>query len=149
MVTESGFLEGTPTALAQDALLFDGSGGIGIDKDEVGVIANTYLSASGEAEALGGMLAHQFDNSAQGQHALTAEFEHGQQAVLDAWHAAGRPQGSSLLVAQEVGGVVGGDAEDASVSQSSAQGFAVLNGLDGWIALDACTQSLIILVAEP
>ena len=41
--------------------------------------------------------------------------------------------------------MVGGDAEDASVGQPSAKGFAVLDCLDGWIALDACVMLLMAL----
>ena len=64
-VIESGAFEWAPSAFAQDVLFADGGCGIGIDENEVGVIAHTYLSATCESEALSGMLAHQFHNLAQ------------------------------------------------------------------------------------
>ena len=77
-MTESGALEWTPSAFAQDVLFADGGRSIRIDEDEVGVVAYTYLSATRKAETFSGMLAHQFHNLVQRSHAFLAQFEHSQ-----------------------------------------------------------------------
>ena len=119
-----------------------------IQQDQVGLVAGTDVASFFYLIKLGRGVAHLLHQLFDGELSLVDELHHGHERELQGRHAGDGLQCAALLFAQQVRGMVGADDIDEVAGQGLAEGVTVGLRLDGGVALDACSEFLIILVAE-
>ena len=141
-------LHGTPATTTLDEVFGDCPTGIGTDDDDVGLIALTKETTTAHLEETGGIVTHEFDKTLKREDSLVDELEHRDKGELDHGHATGCTRTASLLLREEMRGVVGTYHRDATIAQGLSQGITIVLRLDGGVALDAGAKGGVVAGGE-
>ena len=108
-VPEAMPLEGRPAALREDGGWCDEGGELGVHQHEVGEVALSDEAAAVDVEEPRWGVCHALDDELTAEEPFGREIEHGDERVLRQRASAGSREAVALLLAQEVGGMVGSD----------------------------------------
>ena len=141
-------LHRTPSAATLNHVLRHRPTRIRANQYDIGLITLAQETALSHFEKSGWVVAHQFYETFDGEHALIHEFEHRYQRELDHRHTTGCLRTASLLLRKQMGRMICTNHGDTSIVQCLAKGITIALGLDGRVAFDTGTQRVIVPVAE-
>ena len=141
-------LHGTPATTALNQGFGDGPTGVGTDDHDVGLVTLAKKTTIADFEKSSRVVTHEFDKTFEREYALVDELEHRDQGELDHGYATGSTSAATLFLGEEMGGVVSTNRRDAAITKGFTQSIAIALGLNGGIALDASTKSIIVSIAE-
>ena len=141
-------IHGTPATTALNQGFGDGPTSVGTDNHDVGLITLAEETTIADFEKSSRVVTHQFDKTFEREDTLIDEFEHRNKGELDHGHATGCTSAATLFLGEEMGGVVSTNRRDAAIAKGLTQGIAIALGLNGGIALNASTKSIIVPIAE-
>ena len=140
---------GGPAAFGVLGGIGDEMGGVGVEDDEVGVVAFADEATAVDVVDEGRIVAHEGDDVGDGEQTLVGEVHHDVERMLD-----GRETGlgGEVMVGEffvdEMWRMVGGDGVDETRAQGMEECRTVVGRLDGRVALDAIALVGIVVGRE-
>ena len=141
-------LERTPRAFALDDVARHRPRLHAAHDGDVGLVSGLKEAALGNAKQPCRRMAHQFHHALHGKHVFVGQTKHHGQRELNHRHARGCSHTTTLLLAEQVRRMVGGNGRDAAVGECSPQRCAVFGSFDGGIAFDARALRGIVVLRE-